>query len=62
MHVFIAGVMQGSRLDREIGEQDYRVRIANVLREINPDVHISDPWALNQVVFITTPIRRVGHL
>ena len=26
MHVFIAGVMQGARLDNQIDDQNYRVR------------------------------------
>lgn len=47
MHVFIAGVMQGARLDNQIDDQNYRVRITETLRTYVPDVHISDPWALN---------------
>ena len=47
MHVFIAGVMQGARLDHQIDDQDYRMRISNALKEYVPDVQITDPWALN---------------
>ncbi len=47
MHVFIAGVMQGSRLDRGIEVQTYRVHITAALRAHIPDVVITDPWALN---------------
>lgn len=47
MHVFIAGVMQGDRLDDQIDDQDYRVCIAEALQTHLPDIHITDPWALN---------------
>jgi hypothetical protein len=47
MHVFIAGVMQGARLDDQVDDQNYRLRIAEALRSRLPDVHITDPWALN---------------
>jgi hypothetical protein len=47
MHVFIAGVMQGARLDDQVDDQNYRVRITDALQTHLPDVHISDPWALN---------------
>ena len=47
MHVFIAGVMQGARLDDQVDDQNYRVRITKALQTYWPDVHISDPWALN---------------
>jgi len=47
MHVFIAGVMQGSRQDHYIDDQDYRLRIADALRNHGPDVHVTDPWALH---------------
>lgn len=47
MHVFIAGIMQGIRLDDQIDDQNYRVRIGNALREKMPDVQITDPFALN---------------
>ena len=47
MHVFIAGVMQGDRLDNQIDDQDYRIRITESLQTHLPEVQISDPWVLN---------------
>ncbi len=47
MHIFIAGVMQGNRLDHEIDDQHYRVRISEALKDSLPDAQITDPWALN---------------
>jgi hypothetical protein len=47
MHVFIAGVMQGERLDDQIEGQAYRVRIAEALKTHLSDVTITDPWALH---------------
>jgi len=47
MHVFIAGVMQGSRQDPHIDDQDYRLRIAGALHSHGPDVRVTDPWALH---------------
>ncbi len=47
MRVFIAGVMQGKRLDDRIDAQDYRLRIGAALRDYIPDAEITDPWALN---------------
>ena len=47
MRVFIAGVMQGTRPDDQIGDQSYRVRISQALQKHVPGVHITDPWALN---------------
>lgn len=47
MHVFIAGVMQGARLDDQVDDQNYRVRITEALRSQLPDIQIIDPWALN---------------
>ena len=47
MRVFIAGVMQGSRTDDRVSDQDYRQFITRVLREhVNP-VDVIDPWALH---------------
>jgi hypothetical protein len=46
MHVFIAGVMQGSRLDAEIDSQDYRLRIIEALEAYFPHTRVTDPWAL----------------
>lgn len=47
MQVFIAGVMQGSRLDHYIGVQDYRSIIAQVLQERHSGVEIVDPNELH---------------
>lgn len=47
MQVFIAGIMQGSRLDHYIGDQDYRQIIAEALLEHHPDVEIVDPNELH---------------
>ena len=47
MHIFIAGVMQGSRLDDQIHEQEYRHRIMEALRNHIPDARITDPWSLH---------------
>jgi molybdopterin converting factor small subunit len=46
-HVFIAGIMQGSRADHLIGDQDYRARITAALETCWPGVRISDPYALH---------------
>lgn len=47
MHVFIAGVMQGSRDDDQIHGQQYRLAIAAVLQQHIPGVQITDPWSLH---------------
>jgi hypothetical protein len=41
--VFVAGIIQGSKAQELIHEQDYRGRIAEALRERVPDVEIIDP-------------------
>jgi len=46
MHIFIAGVMQGSRLDDQRHDQDYRKQIIEALDEHVPDARITDPWSL----------------
>ena len=46
MRVFIAGIMQGSRLDRYIDDQDYRRVIAEAILEQN-DAEIVDPNELH---------------
>jgi hypothetical protein len=48
VRVFIAGIMQGSRLDRYIDNQDYREFIAQALRDRCPGVEIVDPNDLHQ--------------
>jgi hypothetical protein len=47
MRVFIAGVMQGSRLDRAIDSQSYRVQLANALQRQYEAVEIIDPWRIH---------------
>jgi hypothetical protein len=47
MRVFIAGVMQGSRTDDRVTDQDYRKIITRILRQHLEDVEIIDPWALH---------------
>ena len=46
MHIFIAGVMQGSSFDGEVHDQGYRERIIAALRRQLPDAHVTDPWSL----------------
>ena len=43
MHIFIAGVMQGARLDDQIDEQDSRLAIMRTLKEHLPNAQITDP-------------------
>ncbi len=47
MRVFIAGIMQGSRLDKDVVSQSYRTTIAQAIRARIPDVEIIDPWSLH---------------
>ena len=47
MKVFIAGIMQGSRQDKDVEDQGYRERIASAIRARVPDADILDPWALH---------------
>ncbi|MFN2165279.1 MAG: hypothetical protein ACK2U9_03350 [Anaerolineae bacterium] len=47
MKVFIAGIMQGSRLDREIDDQSYRTRIADAVLTQYPTAEIVDPNELH---------------
>jgi len=46
MEVFIAGIMQGSREDHLIVDQDYRTLITKTLAENIKGVSIVDPWIL----------------
>jgi len=45
--VFIAGIMQGSRKDRYIDDQDYRRIITEALADHRTDVEILDPNELH---------------
>jgi nucleoside 2-deoxyribosyltransferase len=47
MRVFLAGIMQGSRLDHLIDSQDYRQLISDALQRHLPHVEIIDPYALH---------------
>jgi hypothetical protein len=47
VRVFIAGIMQGSRLDRYIGDQDYRQIISEAILKRHPSVEIVDPNELH---------------
>ena len=47
MRVFIAGIMQGSRTDRGIDEQDYRREIARIVQQHVPGVEVLDPFELH---------------
>lgn len=47
MRVFIAGIMQGSRLDRYIDDQDYRRTIAEAIQQHWAEVEVVDPNELH---------------
>ena len=47
MKIFIAGIMQGSRRENSLIEQDYRQEIGALLQQHVPNVEIVDPLALH---------------
>ena len=47
MKLFIAGIMQGSRQDRYIDDQDYRRAITEIVLEHSPDWEVVDPNELH---------------
>jgi hypothetical protein len=47
MKVFIAGIMQGSRLDRYIDDQDYRLVITEAILNRHAEAEILDPNELH---------------
>lgn len=47
MKVFIGGIMQGSRRDRYIDDQDYRPQIAEMLLARYPEFEVVDPNELH---------------
>jgi hypothetical protein len=47
MHIFLAGIMQGSRQDHLIASQDYRRLITQAIRRHVPGATITDPWAMH---------------
>jgi hypothetical protein len=55
MRVFIAGIMQGSRTDTDIGAQDYRSQIGQILHAAHPGVQVVDPLALHPDSVSYTP-------
>jgi hypothetical protein len=63
MHVFIAGVMQGRRLDDQVDDQNYRLQISNALQKHMPEADVSDPWAMNpgSVYFDEARARKVFY-
>ncbi|OQY17969.1 MAG: hypothetical protein B6I35_13790 [Anaerolineaceae bacterium 4572_32.2] len=46
MRVFIGGVMQGSKRDKAVNNQDYRRTIAQQVKAQHPESEIVDPWAM----------------
>jgi len=46
MKIYIAGIMQGSRTDQDIQEQDYRQLIRDAVKIHHPDAEIFDPFLL----------------
>jgi len=47
MRIFLAGVMQGSRLEKSIAAQAYRSELTQLLRQHLDGVEIVDPFALH---------------
>ena len=45
MRFFLAGIMQGSRRDLALHQQDYRARLTDLIRTHVPDADIYDPLA-----------------
>mgnify|MGYP002527762205 FL=1 len=45
MRFFLAGIMQGSRLDTGLHQQDYRTRLAKLITTHLPDADVYDPLA-----------------
>lgn len=45
MRFFLAGIMQGSLVDKAMHEQDYRTRIGEAVRKAFPEAEIYDPLA-----------------
>lgn len=46
MRIFVAGIMQGSRQDDEICDQDYRTAIREILLRSYPDAEVVCPMEL----------------
>jgi hypothetical protein len=43
MHFFLAGIMQGSRQDTGLHQQDYRARLAQLIKTHLPEADVYDP-------------------
>ncbi len=48
VRVFIAGIMQGSRTEKELHSQDYRTELTEFFHETMPELSVYDPFAKNQ--------------
>ena len=48
VRVFIAGIMQGSRTEKQLHSQDYRTELTEFFRETMPELSVYDPFAKNQ--------------
>ena len=46
MRLFIGGIMQGSKCEMGVHNQDYREQIAAIVRRYHPQVQIVDPFQL----------------
>ena len=45
--LFIAGIMQGSKREMAVHDQDYRGQIAAIVRRHHPEVEVTDPFELH---------------
>jgi hypothetical protein len=48
VRVFIAGIMQGSRTEKNLHSQDYRTELAELFQRRMPELSVYDPFAKNQ--------------
>ena len=46
MRIFVAGIMQGSRQDHDIGDQDYRAAISDIILLQYPEAEVVCPMEL----------------
>ena len=46
MRIFVAGIMQGSRQDDDIGDQDYRTAIRDIILRKYPEAEVVCPMEL----------------
>jgi len=61
MKIFIAGIMQGSKQEHAIQDQDYRLRIREAVEANHPEAEIVDPYAMfpDSVEYDRTRARQV---